>query len=329
MQFLICMFIVNTRKKNFQAKRLWKFEDEVVIPGARIEVSNRGSLLTIESISASQSGRYSCIAIANFGEDTIEYSVKVHPKRRAPVTCDVTSAVVISDIEPIDNTTVRVSWDSPHVNLSCYKSLVLAWWTNESDSAFRQVRLPLTASSGVIDSLDGDGVGYYVQVNLIGPLNVVIYGETRSFVASVVLDATAGEAGIPMTLLAIVIGVIVVLLILSFVLFVQRRRIVRFLASGDKKPYKNGAEFNDYRPHIEPLRSDFMQNLAPQWPEPEWPEPEAEEFLKPQQRVVRSGSKGSISLSSWSSLFNVPDVSGSSVNIQNPRVSFIGRYRRE
>ena len=140
------------------AKRLWKFKDEVIIPGMEMEVTNRGRLLTIDNIPVQQSGQYSCMAIANFGEDSIDYVVKVNPVRSLIVIsdCNDSSSIWILSIKQTDNSIVLIRWDdSTRFNMSCYESLRLAWWTNASMSEYREKKLALSAKSAVISVCRG------------------------------------------------------------------------------------------------------------------------------------------------------------------------------
>ena len=76
-----------------------------------------------------------------------------------------------------------VSWKFPeNLNRSCYESILLRWWTNDSDHLHEQ-SYDLTTNNAVVGNLNSKS-GYYVQVNFITPQRVEIPGFTRSFVLS-------------------------------------------------------------------------------------------------------------------------------------------------
>ena len=61
--------------QGIDTKRLWKYNDQFVIEGGSKDIKERGKILTIDNVKQEDSGTYSCIAITNFGQDTIEYKV--------------------------------------------------------------------------------------------------------------------------------------------------------------------------------------------------------------------------------------------------------------
>lgn len=314
------------------AKVLWKYENQFFIQGGSRDIRKKGSLLTVSKVEPSDSGTYSCVAIATFGQDTIDYQVRITPiPQKVSDSCDPSHAAKISDITTISNVTVMVRWELPSVNHSCYKHLKLNWWTNESLSAFQEEILPVETSKFKLTNLRPD-VGYYVQVNLVTPFNQHSYGETRSFVVEPLSTSNLGDFGfeedsIPLLILAVVIGVLLVLFLVLICLFLKRKAISNCLNSkalqassksnlSGPSVYEIGPPTNRLSLQVNP--DDFMQNLAPQWPEPEPAfddqeinerEDETDAFLKPE---ARRHSRNSIS-SSWSSLFNVPNSGTESV----------------
>ena len=220
---------------------------------------------------------------------------------------------------------------------SCFASVILAWWTNETHSQFHEQRLPIEGSvSTVLEDLE-EGVSYYLQVNLFALPDVTVYGDTRSFVMTPSfwsaapertnkdsIDSSVSSQGtVPLALLiaAAVVGSLLVLLAI-LVACLCRQKCCGGRGDRDRQKLKNG--LYDGRLSISsPLNpnGDFMQNLTPQWPEPEPEEQrvmadfpaETDSFLQHERekhlRRLRRGSKTSIS-SSWSSLFNVPGGGG-------------------
>ena len=57
-------------------KRLWKYNGQFVIEGGSKDIKERGKVLTIEDVGVEDSGAYTCVAITNFGQDTIQFQVK-------------------------------------------------------------------------------------------------------------------------------------------------------------------------------------------------------------------------------------------------------------
>jgi len=81
----------------------------------------------------------------------------------------------------IDNATVGITWKLPkYFNQSCYSHIVLNWWTALSNSSYEEKHLELDKTQISLSGLDQD-LTYYVQVNLIAPLNVQVYGHTLRF----------------------------------------------------------------------------------------------------------------------------------------------------
>ena len=71
----------------------------------------------------------------------------------------------------------------------CHDTVALSWWTNSSNSVFREMSLPRTAEAAVITNLSSTGdnnktLAHYVQINLKSSGNIVVQGETRSFTDS-------------------------------------------------------------------------------------------------------------------------------------------------
>ncbi|CAB4069469.1 HMCN [Lepeophtheirus salmonis] len=134
------------------AKRLWKHNENIIIPGGNREVSNRGGLLTIEDIRQDEdSGKYVCIAIADFGKDTIEYTVHVDPipvsKKEVSCTESHSNPIFLFDVIRTGNESVLIRWEFPDLfNTSCYEALFLTWWTDEKDSPFSEEDFQLIQS---------------------------------------------------------------------------------------------------------------------------------------------------------------------------------------
>lgn len=205
---------------------------------------------------------------------------------------------------------------------------------------FHERSLPLSDRSAVISNLT-QATGYYVQLNLVQPLNVYVYGETRSFTLDEVLrqpqpplESTTGgglasSSLLPVTMLLGVLGVLVLLVLLIVLLYLKRHSLATYCEGGGegdplrRKRHLNGAAIDMYDGRIQ-ISAPFNHAVeeasaltpAPQWPEPEPIVEESEAFLPKPASSIRNGnglpqagarrnSRNSIS-SSWSSLFNVP-----------------------
>ncbi|QQP49461.1 Hemicentin1like, partial [Caligus rogercresseyi] len=312
-------------------------------------------LLTIDNIRRDvDSGKYICIAIADFGKDTIEYTVDV---KSLPITlpeevsCSEShsiNAILISKILRIGNDSALVRWEYPprHFNASCYERISLGWWTSEKDGSFLEIPTSFSERETVLEGLK-EGLRYFVQVHLKKNSEDGVGGETRSFILEDLMwgDSTSDPRemrfSLPLLLIAAFIFCFLLLAIGVgyYVLYHKKKKSRKRLfpccgtSLGEKKLRKRGGgaiynhpDYRDFQLIQSPPRGidDFMQNLAPQWPEPEPPaklgleEPshpeETTALFKPQANGVVSphtagpvhpSQNNSIS-SSWSSLFNMP-----------------------
>ena len=166
------------------AKRMWQFNGTFNFDyGARRSSKNQGSLMILHRARPSDSGNYTCIAIKAGQQDVIEYSVKINRKLSAE-KCDHVQDMPasISGLYRLDNDTVGVTWVLPEdVNISCFDHVALVWWTNSSEGRFQELKLGLEAKIAELPDVE-DSLTYYVQVNLVAPFNVLVYGRTRKFV---------------------------------------------------------------------------------------------------------------------------------------------------
>ena len=189
----------------------------------------------------------------------------------------------------------------------CHDTVTLSWWTNSSNSVFREMSLPRTAEAAVIRnlSLGGSGgnrsVAHYLQVNLKSSGNIVVQGETRSFTVAdltkfketlaVTAAADPPAAQALSTPLVVLLAVVLVLAALSAALFLVRRHKARRAAEkgrgaaigGGAVHFGDGSRIEMYgeatRPESgaaaaagESLLGD-LQVAAAASPIPEWPEP--------------------------------------------------------
>lgn len=152
----------------------------------------------IDPVSKADAGTFACVAIAAFGQDTVEHAVQVLPRLPTPpniaaaggsLGCGAQSTTALAAIAPtvlsvrpnLAEGSAEVAWVLPSaLNRSCFEAVSLSWWSNASDSEFMERRLSLADTTAVIDGLSAD-LGYYLQANLVAPLNVFHYGDTRAF----------------------------------------------------------------------------------------------------------------------------------------------------
>ena len=256
-----------------EAKRLWRFNGDFFAQDARRDIKKRGERLEIRGSRLSDSGNYSCVAIAPDGErDTVHFDLRVIPR---PITMLTTPAsanssgdqnltfvecssqpLTVASIYRLDNATVQVTWSDNGLDRHCYSSVSLVWWTNVSEastgtSEYSEKSVSLSDKKvliGVSALPEQTLEVYYVQANLVGPLNVQVYGETRSFVAaeltgppevsSGLSDAGSdGEndplllrSGYPPTTVIIIIVIAVIVAVAAVItvgLFVYRRKYLK------------------------------------------------------------------------------------------------------
>lgn len=168
-----------------EAKRLWQYNGNYFDYGARKNKRSEGGLLVIQAARRSDSGNYSCIAIRGSEQDVLTYTVTVKKNNKGVSTrCDqqADQPMAIAGLYKADNSTATVAWQlPPDLNQSCFDHIALVWWTNSSEtSTFSEMTFSLDDRQGDLTGLTSDH-GYYVQVNLVAPLNVHVYGHTRSF----------------------------------------------------------------------------------------------------------------------------------------------------
>ena len=249
-----------------EAKRLWRFNGDFFAHDARRDLKKRGERLEIRGSKLSDSGNYSCVAIAADGErDTVHFDLRVIPR---PITLQTTpktsqgenltlaecssQPLTILNIYRLDNSTVQVQWTDSGLDRSCFSSVSLVWWTNVSEastgtSEYSEKSVSFSekkVSIGIVASQDTPIEIHYVQANLIGPLNVQVYGETRSFVvsdlnpppelSSGLLDPDADGENDPLllrsgypTMTVVIVSLIVVFLaalVITFGVFYYRRK---------------------------------------------------------------------------------------------------------
>ncbi|XP_023326640.1 uncharacterized protein LOC111700051 [Eurytemora carolleeae] len=191
---------------------------------------------------------------------------------------------------------------------------MIFWWSKEEDSTHDNQTIELKHRKATIIGLKPD-VAYYFQVNLVRDrsLKDYMYGQTKSHMMQFTEKSELSSDSNPKAVIIIVIIVIVLLLTLLVLLYIKRDRVSKFLAQRTKT--RKHSEFSEFSSKLV-ANPDFMASLAPQWPEPE-PEPsEAHAFIQHQRQTSRRNSKTSIT-SSWSSLFNVENLSAIEMENQN------------
>ena len=191
----------------------------------------------------------------------------------------------------------------------CHDTVALSWWTNSSNSVFREMSLPRTAETAVIRNLsllNGNGsessLAHYVQINLKSSGSIVVQGETRSFTVSdlekfkgtlaVVGDPSNTEQALSTPLIVLLAVLLVLAALAAALFFVIRRHKYKSCGAGEKGReaaaevhYGNGGSRIEMYGEIahtetsgENLLGDAQMAAAspiPEWPEPppQWPEP--------------------------------------------------------
>ena len=251
--FLECLLVPGV-----QAKRVWQFNGEYEY-GRRSSYENQGGLLKIHQVLPSDSGNYTCLAHKKdtLEQDTIQYELLVQPSGLDP---DVKACIAIVKDQSVanlkvfktDNDTIGITWDLPDLfNKSCYEHIgnkfvnfisllsknyvtfsALTWWTNATESSFSEMQLPLDQVHMQLSGIEDD-LTYFIQVNLVAPLNVLVYGHTLKFnlldlpFGSLELEKPSYPAT-PSTLLIIIlvaVGVaILMILVLCICKWMQRRQ---------------------------------------------------------------------------------------------------------
>ena len=177
--------------KGIHAKRVWQYNGEYEY-GDRTRTRNQGGLLMIRQADSSDSGNYTCVALKQGTSERlaeIEYKLNIKSNREhwtpgePRVSCSKVKDQPVASLNAfkIDNATVGITWRLPdYFNQSCYDHISLLWWTNLSDSSYEEKHLALEKTQVSLAGLE-DELTYYVQVNLIAPLNVQVYGHTLTF----------------------------------------------------------------------------------------------------------------------------------------------------
>lgn len=231
--YLECLLV-----RGVQAKRVWQFNGEYEY-GDRTSYQNQGGLLIIHKALPSDSGNYTCLAQKKSSNehDSIEYALQVESTREhwTPGNTHVAACSKVKD-QPVeelqafklDNKTVGITWNlPPSYNQSCYEYLALTWWSNATDSSFSEMKLQLEQTKVKLSGLSPN-LTYFVQVNLIAPLNLQVYGHTLKFNLPSLsfgqfpqVSETSGadqEAFIMQPLVIVVISVVTVLISILLVL---------------------------------------------------------------------------------------------------------------
>ena len=189
----------------------------------------------------------------------------------------------------------------------CHDTVALSWWTNSSNSVFREMSLPRTAETAIIQNLSlignhSETLAHYIQINLKSSGNIVVQGETRSFTVSdlekfkkgtlAVIGAKDNSQAALSTPLIVLLAVLLVLVALAAALFFVIRRH-KYKCGREKGHEANGGaavhfgngsriemygEIAHTESSGENLLGDAQMAAAspiPEWPEPppQWPEP--------------------------------------------------------
>jgi len=305
-----------------------------------MEISDKGGLLTLSFAKVSDTGEFACVATTCFGEslytcvnevkETIYYEVTVQPiSSKNRDSCSNIDPAVITSIKSVSNTSVRLEWSTTNFNASCHEVFRIFWWTNESNASYDKRKVELNHRTALIEGLRPE-MAYYFQVNLVRneAQGFYVYGQTKTHMMRFIEPIKYTDVKYPKAVIIIVVIVILILLSILIILYYKRREVSSYIIQRKKNKKNQHVEFSEFSSKLV-ANPDFMASLSPQWPEPEPDPTEDVAFIQQQNRLSRPGeNRDNVSLSSWSSLFNV--VSNDNIsNIKDEGTWGKGRTRRE
>ena len=142
---------------------MWKKDDKLVFPSSDtgVDIREYGRTLVVQSARLEDSGSWSCVAtVGQLGRDSIDYQVTV---RESALACSELSTPTIHTVTPLTNNTVTIHWDIDKFNASCYELFKIFWWTNQSNSEYKQKNAALEDREMIIDELKPH-TAYFFQV---------------------------------------------------------------------------------------------------------------------------------------------------------------------
>ena len=160
----------NALKGQRSAKRLWRFNG--VSYSNMNHVKEKGMVLLIPSVSAGDSGNYSCQATSSpnpnqQSAESIHFVVKVEPRDEPSKSSDPIQGCEMIKVSKYkkDNASAVLKWRSQPEKCKP-KSLQLVWWPDESPDKPFVKELVTGQTSTVIGGLSSN-VRYFAQVNTI------------------------------------------------------------------------------------------------------------------------------------------------------------------
>lgn len=142
---------------------MWKKDGKLVFPSsdAAVDIQEYGRKLVVSQARLEDTGSWSCVAnVGGLDPDSIDYQVTV---RQSAPPCSSLSAPTIQTISPVSNSTVRLHWLVNKFNASCYKSFKIIWWTNATNSEYKQKIVELGDREQIIEDLKPH-TAYFFQV---------------------------------------------------------------------------------------------------------------------------------------------------------------------
>ena len=198
------------------AKRMWRLN------GEPFKASSGGRRLHIDSVTAEDSGNYSCQASTPDSSETVMFSVTVLPPR-ASVTNYGCEQVSVTQVTRRDDGSAVLRWSDRSTSCTGV-SLRLVWWTSGTGNYSSKVLEGEDKGFTTLTGLDPH-LKYFVQVNLVLNSTAIVEGNSFSFKLSEVREEKAagpqqttdlfGDYGLTAVLVAVGVLALASLVILA------------------------------------------------------------------------------------------------------------------